>query len=1230
MRIKRIDLCGFKSFCDKVNIDLQQKVTGIVGPNGCGKSNVVDALRWAMGEMSARHLRGKSMEDVIFNGSDSRGPSGMAEVSITFINDGRVPVEYLNYTEITVTRRLHRDGNSEYLINKVPVRLRDITNLFLGTGVGTKAYSIIEQGRVGMIVSSKPYDRRHFIEEAAGITKYRTRKRAAERKMDATRQNLLRVTDVLDEIGKRLGSLRRQAKKAERYKRYREEMRDIDMWSASHKLLEFIGENKVLNTGISSLGKQQAEAENALQVKDLAVEAARLAAVEFEREVSGAQEKLYQLDNRIKLNENAVEFQTREADELVARSAQSSGEVEELKRQLAEVEEQLAAVGTQADQLGIRKGEFAEVLAGKEAILGNLRDELAQVEAAVEDERRGIAESERQIAGAVASLHAMTRREEDLDRRRVRCGEEAARIIDRVAELNGTATDLDGALGGLRLSRDEIEGTRRDQVKRREDLTEISAHGEQKLEVLRDALHQRRSRLRSLKEIHDRYEGLGRGTRAIMSRANGSAKEEGILGVVADMLDAPPDYETALEAVLGHRLGAIIVESDEIGRDAIGYLKESKQGRTSFIARDSRRGGWMQEAPVGVVWQSAGGGRDMPQVYAAGGGSTALASGVHGQILALVNYQTEYERVAENLLSDVVVVDNLDRAMELWDRVENQTIVTLDGEILQPDGTVTGGSKDAELAGVLPQKREIKELTEIIADLEVQYQTSLDEHVRVKTELAALGQALDKLTRDEHQGDKDILTREKDLGRIKSEVDSMLARRGELDSEIEQISTSLDEMAAEERSLQESVLSASVVKKLGADMLYLLGRERLRLIELAKVATSDMTDSKVALAEASASYQAAKENVDQLHELRNDRSQRIERLTGSAQDGIRRSEELRANVEKMREELLELIGEKAAQEDCLIAARKSYEQKQEEVGELEVSLREVRARASELGVEIGKLQIRASELKMGRQHLDEQIWDRYREELPKVAGDYHMRSPVSKEQLERLDQVRQLIERMGEINLTAITEYEELSERHDFLSKNRADLEGALDQLTRAIQRINRTSRKRFRETFDKINEKFQELFPRLFNGGRAHLALSEAADVLDAGVEIVAQPPGKKLQSIDSMSGGEKALTAVSMIFAMFLVKPTPFCLLDEVDAPLDDANVNRFRQLVREMSDISQFIVITHNRVTMEIVDKLYGVTMQEPGVSKLLSVNLEQISNDGSVDDDILIAEDAVLAN
>ena len=1178
LRIKKIEISGFKSFCDRTVLVFSEPITAIVGPNGCGKSNVVDAIRWTMGEQSAKHLRGKEMQDVIFAGSDSRGPMSMAEVSLTFENDGRVPIEYLNYSEITVTRRLYRDGTSEYLLNKIPVRLRDVVDLFLGTGIGTKAYSIIEQGRIGLIVSSKPEDRRLLIEEAAGITKYKLKKKAAERKMDATRQNLLRVTDILGEIDKQLGSLRRQAQKAERYKKYKAEMKDIELWGASHRWLGLVAEDKVAGQLAAELEEKRGAEQLELGRRETEIEATRVQAMDEERRLGTLQERLYGIDSRVKLTENEIDFQTREADDLETRGHAARGEIDELQRRAGELETELTTARDNAGRLDEEATRLADELAAADEVYRGTREELARVQREVDGHKQAIAQADAQIAGSTEAQAALGKRLGDLSHRLSRLAGEDQTAQTRLEELSAESQALFKKLNQLRQTKLELGSQKEQHEQRLAHLKEQVARSEMELETLRTELHRRKSRHTSLAEIQERYEGFQRGVRAIMQSEK---REHGVRALVADIVQAPAEYEAAVEAVLGDRLGSIIVESHDVGVEAIDYLKQRSEGRGTFIPIEVRDGA-------------------VPLTDCVPQGTQPL--------LELIGYDRSYDRVATYLFGDVVVVDDLNHALALWKEGARCTFVTRDGEVVDPHGVVTGGSRESA-AGVLSQKRELRELEEIIARIEVDYQEVLSRHVTTKAEITALSRALEAVTKDSHHGEIEILSSEKDLGRFQGDIERLRSRRDAILSETTELET--QKAAAERDTAQhhELLARARETHDLATTALLGLKDSAENLLAMVDQAASRVTDVKVKAAQAREQQSAAHQALARLESVLADVGARRDKLARSIEEGAARVAELRAKVETQRGELQTLVAESQSVGTELQEGRKAYEARLTSLQNAEIELKHLRQQHEITVGELHDQQTRLHDLRQARTHLEESMMERYQVELGRECGDYHLRPPIGEAEDARLKELRSLIERMGEINLMAIEECAELEQRFTFLSGQKADLENALGQLEDAIARINKASKSRFQETFDAVNAKFQEVFPRLFHGGRAHLGLTQADDILEAGVEIIAQPPGKKMVTVELMSGGEKALTAVALIFAIFLIKPSPFCLLDEVDAPLDEANVIRYNEMIREMTDRSQFIVITHNKRTMEIADHLYGVTMEEPGISKIVSVNLSK---------------------
>jgi chromosome segregation protein len=1219
MRIKRIEIIGFKSFCDKTVLHIDEPITAVVGPNGCGKSNVVDAIRWAMGEQSAKHLRGKAMEDVIFAGSESRGPAGMAEVSLTFENvtlqhnvtpdvdrveDDEEPqvdlepstvqastFDFTQYGEVTVTRRLFRDGTSEYYLNKTICRLRDITDFFLGTGVGTKAYSIIEQGRIGMIVSAKPEDRRLVIEEAAGITKFKKKKQAAERKMDQTRQNLLRVSDVVAEIDKQLGSLRRQAQKAERYKKYRTEVKDIELWSASHRWLGLAAEDGLVRAGLEDVTTRRDAAHHDQEQREARIVAERAEHAVEERRLSELTQAVFDLENRIQLGESQVDYQTREARDLEERAQAARGEIDGLRRQLEETQGELERLRGEGDRLASEEAAVAAELQARETEQRTARETLSEAQGRLDGARADLSRAQADIARGENQQRSLERRKDDFDLRLSRVCEEEGRLEARHFELGSDIGSLDERLGGLRQMRFDLGQKREELETRLAELKDRLQHGEAEVETLRTELHRRRSRLHSLREIQDKYEGFARGTRAVMQHYQGG---ENIRGLVADIVESPPEYEPAVEAILGDRLGSILVDSHAVGLRAIDFLKQRSEGRSSFIPVDDL-------TPKG----------SFHGVASTGGIEVIDAEGVRGPLMTLVTTKPEYSDVGDALFRDILVVDTLPRALALWEAGLGKTLVTLDGDIVDAHGVVTGGSRDTAGSGVLQQKREIRELEEISAGLEQDLADATARHVSCKAELQKVGSALDAIRKDSHHGEMTMLAHEKDLARWRAEADRIAERRGQLHRERAELEAAIGETS---RELEEARMALAGARERESDA----EKRQLGLIEgvtegrtALDRATTLVTESKVRAARAAAERGAAETQIKRTADHARELGERIERLGRGIEEGEARAQGLREEATRQAEELVGLRAERKCRAEELAAGRGEHEARGAALAQLEVEARTVRLEAERLRDEAARLSMKVHDLERERGHLEATIAERYRLNLKREIWDHHLRPPVGEPEEARLRELRELIERMGEINLTAIEEFEDLQKRYDFLTTQKKDLEQALDTLDKAIAKINRTSRKLFRETFEAVNAKFQEVFPRLFRGGSASLRLVGGDDdVLDAGVEIFAQPPGKKNTTVDLLSGGEKALTAVSLIFSIFLIKPSPFCLLDEVDAPLDEANVGRYNDIVREMTDRSQFIVITHNKRTMEIADQLYGITMEEPGCSKLVSVNLRRL--------------------
>ena len=1176
MKIKRIEIIGFKSFVDRTVLEFPPGVTAVVGPNGCGKSNVVDAIRWVMGEQSAKNLRGRQMEDIIFAGSETRKPLGMAEVSLVFsTDDGRVPAKYLNYSEIQVTRRLYRDGDSEYSLNKTPCRLLDINELFMDTGVGARAYSIIEQGRIGMILMAKPEERRFLIEEAAGVTKFKARKQVALKKIDNTRQNLLRIGDVVAEIRRQLGSLQRQAKKAERFRTLREELKGIEIAFATRRYRQLADESRHLELDlaergvrVTSLAAEAASADNALEER-------RIALLEEEKALAAAQEEIFRAKGEYQSCENRLEFQRKELANLERQGSRFDEELTGLVRQQGEAEAELRHLERRKGELLVEAAQEQEGLQSQNSVLEALRGEEAALLRRQEEERQQTISLLNRVAQLNNQQSEAGRRLARLAERFERSEREGAELSGRLFAAGARVEELAAAFQKATAAKAGLAEAVGVLVARGTDLRNRLAAAEQSLQAGRDELSAKGSRLVSLKELDAQFAGYGQGVRTLFGAEPFSGR---FAGLVADLLETGEAYEAALEGVLGERQQYVLCLRDEDALAAVAHLKETAGGRCSFLLP-----GWGDAAAVAAL-------PEMPR------------------LLDLVRITPDRRQLVEPLLADVYLADGLEAALAASRRHPRLTFVTREGEVATGGGVVTGGSAEGTGQGLIHTKREIRELTATVAVLEETVAARGDERTRLRGELAAAEDELKRVRQELHQSEMQLVHLEKDLQRGREEVQRLEDRRSVKGME--------DDQLVEEKSALEQERAAAA--------------EALAVLEGEKAAREQdaaglQADLKARRAEIDAHHEkltGLKVRVATLEEKREANQRGIKRVSGLIDDLARRIASLRQELVKGQEErerlqqevasgdkaLAALVQQHVAAEAAHAAVRVRFEEQTSLLQEQEATLKVLREQLAAERDRVGQQNLRQTELTLQLRHLEGSMQERYRLDIAALPDDEPLADLDEPAMRQRQEELQKLVAELGEVNLMAIDEYKELEERYTFLSSQKADLEDSLQELQKAIQRINRTTRKRFLETFHLVNEQFREVFPRLFCGGRAELRLTNEEDLLETGIEIIVQPPGKKLQNVSLLSGGEKALTAVALIFSIFLVKPSPFCLLDEVDAPLDDANIGRFNDMIREMTAFSQFILITHSKTTMAVADTLYGVTMEDPGVSKVVSVRLQ----------------------
>jgi len=1174
MKIKRIEISGFKSFADKIVVDFQQGVTGIVGPNGCGKSNIVDAIRWCMGEQSAKNLRGKAMEDVIFIGSENRKPLGMAEVSLIFsTEDGRAPANYLEFSEIQLTRRLYRDGESEYLINKTPCRLLDISELFMDTGVGTKAYSIIEQGKIGQILHSRPEERRLLIEEAAGVTKYKNRKQLALKKIDATRQNLLRLTDVLGEIKRQLNSLQRQAKKAEKFRRLREELRDIDLLYIKHQATNLRLDQQQTEQLLAGMKQKTDEVQMSAEFAENQAELQRLTVLETEKNLNARQEELFRVRSKAISCENGLTFRRKERDAVIERLARLVSELEIISEQKARIAAELGGLQHHQQTTGTD-------LAAAEARLTLLQNEQKEQEQFFENLSRRIDEQRRELFSATGEATQCRSRQETARKRLAvlaerfeRHSQEQAQLSDALLSNTNSRTTLASELLKRRQEHHTSSAQLALLVEQEQVLKSKLPELEQIAQVRRDALSQQRSRLTSLQELEAQFAGYGQGVRSLMTE---SPLKDRLDGILADALLVPEEYEAAVEAVLSERLQTILCRTDQDLISSIEYLRYQAAGRALL-------------ALPGTV--------PIPE--------SAISKTI--PLHSLVEVTDTAALQLGRMLAAVHLADSLESALELARIYPDQTFVTREGDVVAPDGTVSGGVSDNDQSGIIHKKREIRSLEQQVQTLSQELADCEAERDRVRSELQDAGQSLQDARTDLHQLDLVLTGLTKDAQRL--EADQI-----RLNERLKLLVFERSTLEEEQISLKEE-LKTSVA---GQEEAELLAR---RLEGESRALTADIEGRRLILAAAREALTSQRVTVATLREQGEAHQRTLVSLSAQLRDielriqgGVQEQEQTESSRQRLNNEILvdeqtlqELMAAQLHQEQELVAVRQQHDAATAQLAITEHDARLRREERETARQAHSDFSLKLSSLVLQQEHLEQSLHDRHRMSLVELfekLGEQPLDEVAAR--IRQAD-LERLIDDLGEVNLMAIEEYTGMEERYGFLDGQKTDLEESLHDLQQAIHRINRTTRKRFLETFTLINEKFQEVFPRLFCGGHAELKLTDEQDLLETGIDIIVQPPGKKLANVMLLSGGEKALTAVALIFSIFLIKPTPFCLLDEVDAPLDDANIGRFNEMVREMSTISQFIIITHNKATMAVADTLYGVTMEEPGASRLVSVRL-----------------------
>lgn len=1193
MKIKKVSILGFKSFMEKLDITFSSGISGVVGPNGCGKSNIVDAIRWCMGEQSPKQLRGRKMEDVIFNGAGNHKPMGMAEVSLLFENgDGSFPAAFAQDHELSVTRRLYRSGESEYLINNVSCRLKDIQEIFMDTGLGNKAYAIIGQGQIGTIIDQRPEDTRIMLEEAAGITKYRKKVEISRRKIELTEENLQRVEDILGEIQSHMRSLKRQAAKARRFKTVSEELRGLERTlycNTFHQLKEESGKREISTEGLE---REEISRSTLISQLHARIEGMNLELEEKDADLSDLRKNFLHLRDRGHKKEGGIASLSGEMRMIEEMKVRLTGEQEEIRVRLTELRGKRESLVKEKERIKEKSVELENEI--------SLRDERLRV-------RKGVLEEIREgYEEARADLNAGEKREVGLNnesgyvnRLLGQISDSRSRLEKELEELRAKSENLSKVSERKSRVREataerlhEIESAIEEGNAFSKELGMIKERVESELKSAEADLNRCQSRLASLEALTNNFEGYKMGVRTIMKAKDFGPRKEGrILGILADVIQVDPKYERAVEAVLADRLQYVLVESQEDGRQAVDYLREKAKGMGSF-------------APVTDVMGDKG---DLVRHP----GSPML--------LDYVSTSPKYLSLINTLLSDTVIVEDLGKALSNWKKMQDlpgkngkgRCFVTVDGDIVDQMGVISGGRFSHGSHGLLVRKREIGELKKASATQRARVEELQSKLEEIIARIEEKKDSLEGLTEDRWTCQDEINELDKVLFRLGQELDQLEKMSRKISEDLERKGIERNKHEKELLRLEEELNERKTNRRKEEE--YFQKKE----LEL-KEAEEEFEQYREEVARLKADYRISEEGqrsaareMEMLDSYVDDSLKRLESIEEDISSGQERRDNCERRKATLEEELKDLYDRLQKAENNMNRAESERREFQAQIRGEERKEEELKALVDDLKERINAAKMEHSEIQFKMNNLIEKVRDKLNLDLPEIYKEDLQDDFSKREAEERVEQQKELRGRLGEVNLAAIKELEALKERHEFIVGQREDLINSIESLLIAIKKINRTSLEKFKKTFQDVDEKLKTVFPILFNGGIAGLKLTDETRPLESGVLVEVQPPGKRLSHMGLLSGGEKALVAMALIFAIYMVKPSPFCLLDEVDAPLDEANIDRFNILLQEIKQASQIIMVTHSRKTMEVTDRLYGITMQERGVSKLVSVNINGAS-------------------
>ncbi len=1184
--LKKVEIHGFKSFADRTEIDFENGITGVVGPNGSGKSNVSDAIRWVLGEQSAKTLRGSKMEDIIFAGTTKRKPTGMAEVTLTLDNtSGKLPIDY---SEVSVTRRVYRSGESEYYINKSLCRLKDIKEILMDTGIGIDGYSIIGQGRIDEILSNKSEDRRILFEEAAGIVKYKTRKEEAEKKLNSTNQNLVRVNDIIEELQARIEPLKNQSKKANEYIEIKGKLKNLEINLIVRELEQLKNNIETLKEQKTIIGKQLNEYSINKSSIDEKYNSTKIKLKDLEDSISQVQNNIYETLHLIDRKNGEITLCKEKINNFTDNSLR-------IKKELSTIDKNIGIFKTQSfeekeklDELNKELDIKKETLNSRASELEEVNNQLYHQEEEMEKSKSSVIELLNSIASKKSELNSLETLRSSLLKRQMQVDEELAQYNTKKEEL---VKKEENAIENEKLI--EIAFTEKKEEKKIleqkiQESNSLIFEINKELENIKNVIQESKTRKKILVEMEKDYEGFNQSVKntLIHGRKNPEIKK-GIVGVVAELIQVPKGLEVAIEVALGGSMQNIVCYTSEDAKRTISDLKKYNFGRVTFLPLDNIKSGNI--ANINHIKNTI--------------------DGIVNTAIDSIVFSEQYKNIFEYLLGRVIIVDKIENGIKLARKTGNKyKIVSLEGDVINPGGSITGGSYRSKTTSILSRKREIEDIEKIIeSQTKVYYQKKeITENYYLElesqnkkykeTEQILKEREIDLVnaSNGKIQIQKELANINQTINRLEKEIKELSNDGYETKLSIENIIKQINEFEKHRDNIQDSTFNNKTIydeQKTKKDKLL-----------------DEVTGLKISYAELKEKKHHMERNLVEIlnkeESLASDRTFKINEL-----DEIKKSiDNLQKNLEEIQIELKDSDVLKQQYEFNLSQMKVNKENLDTHYSEIEADLKKINEDIGELQESKHKIEMKLTRLETQQESHLNKLWEDY--EISYMEAIEYKNNDINiNEASKHIRELRNRLKDIGNVNLNAIEEYKEVLNRHEFLTTQKEDLIDAKNSLDKVIEEMDNTMRIQFMESFEKIKVNFDEVFRQMFGGGRADIKLENEEDVLTTGIEIVAQPPGKKLQNLLLLSGGERALTAIALLFAILRVKPTPFCILDEIEAALDDANVYRFADFLKEFSTETQFIVVTHRKGTMEAVDVLYGITMQEEGISTLVSVKLTE---------------------